>query len=50
MKSGKPYADPGGIPGGLKGGIPGSYNDTLGTWKIVYDVAKNVIIHFLFRA
>lgn len=50
MKSGKPYADPGGIPGGLKWEVPGSYNGTLGTWEIVYDVAKNIIVHFLFRA
>ena len=49
MKSGKTYAEPSGIPGGLKWEIPGSYNDTLGTWEIDYDIAKNVIFHVLFR-
>ena len=48
MKSSKPIPDPGGIKGGLKWVVEGSFNGTLGRWELVYDVEKNLIVHFLF--
>lgn len=48
MQSGSPIVD-NTISGGLKWTVAGSFNGTLGTWELVYDVAKNIVVHFLFK-
>lgn len=48
IKSTSPVGDKS-LKFGLKWVVRGSYNGTKGIWKLVIDVSKRMIVHFLFR-
>jgi len=42
--------DPGGSPGALAWHVPGAFNDSIGAYDLVYNLATNTVLHFVFKS
>ena len=48
MEAGEPIADPGGVPGALRWDVPGAFRGSEGTWELVVDPVRKLILHLNF--
>jgi uncharacterized protein YukE len=48
MRGGKPFADPGGVEGALRWEVAGFLRGSPGTWELVVDPARKLILHLNF--
>ncbi len=48
IEAGEPIADPGGVPGALRWDVPGAFRGSEGTWQLVVDPIRKLILHLNF--